>query len=68
MAIIRNKGTNIKVYRDESAMIAEATGDLTRVYTVVGAIYIDPTSYNSLYNIEIYLDASSVLHGLFVRK
>jgi len=68
MAIIRNKATSIKCYRDESAMQAEATGDLTLVYVVVGGIYIDPTSYNSLYDIEVFQDDNSVLHGLYRRK
>jgi len=68
MAITRNRPTNIKVYTTESAMAAAATGDLTLIYKVVGGVFIDPTSYNETYNIEIFQDDNSVLHGLFVRK
>ena len=68
MAIIRTESpiVNIKVYRSVSDMIAAAAaGDLTRVYIVVGGVFIDPTTYNEKYEIELFQDSASVFHGLY---
>jgi hypothetical protein len=47
-------------------MIAEAAaGDLTRVYIGVGGVFIDPTTYNEKFEIELFQDSASVFHGLY---
>ena len=66
MSIIRNRSvTKIKVYTTDEAMQAEATGDLTQVYTVVGGVILDPNWPAIKHEIEIYQDDNSVLHGRY---
>ena len=66
MSVTRNmSATKIKVYTTDEAMQAEATGDLTQIYTVVGGVILDPNWPAVKHEIEIYQDASSVLHGRF---
>ena len=66
MSVTRSfSATSIKVYDTDSEMQAEATGDLTQIYTVVGGVIIDPNWPAIKYNIEIYQDDNSVLHGRY---
>jgi hypothetical protein len=68
MAITRSSVTNIKVYYSESDMNAQATGDLTLTNVIEQGVHVDGGNWNEKYKIEIFTDANSVLHGLFVRK
>jgi len=70
MAINRTPGTvtNIKVYQSEAGLLAAATGDVSLTYVISQGVLIGANDPNAKYKIEIYTDANSVLHGLFIPK